>query len=211
MPVIVKELQGAGLAKHDAWEIWEQGFTCVDPDKRPEQGADGAFEHYIREKIHLLKRQAPSKIKNKVGFLISAIKRNYANPYFAEMRYSKLDGQEGRTAYLRVPQRQQAEHEKERLEREHCERIHQICTQLLDETPPLMEQIIIQLLAEEPSYRQFYESDKTPTQNYHEHAFLAAAVEMQLMQRYPKRFESIRAAYDKQMAKLNRQLEAPAE
>ena len=60
MPVIVKELQQAGLGKHDAWEMWQQSFLCIDPEKRPEHDDNSAFERYVREKIHLLQRRYSS-------------------------------------------------------------------------------------------------------------------------------------------------------
>jgi hypothetical protein len=74
---------------------------------------------------------------------------------------------------------------------------------MADETPTLIEHLIENVLTEEPSYRQFYEPDKTLIQNYREHAFLAAAVETQVIQRYPERFVAIRAAYERQVTILN--------
>jgi hypothetical protein len=206
MPVIVKELQQAGLGKHDAWDIWQQGFLCIDPDKRPEHDDNSAFERYVREKIHLLKRQDPHKVKNRAGFLISAIKRNYANPYFTESEHARAAAQEARAAHRRAQQYRQAQQETAQLEREHAERIHHICLQMVEETPALIEPVIEQVLAEEPSYRQFYEPDKTLIQNYCDHAFLAAAVEMPVMQRYPERFAAVHTTYERQMAELNRRI-----
>jgi hypothetical protein len=163
----------------------------------------------LPDKIHLLKRQDPSKVKNRAGFLISAIKRNYANPYFAESEHAKAAAQEARAAHRRAQQYRQVQQETAQLEREHYEGIHRLCLQMVEETPALMEPVIEQVLAEEPSYRQFYESDKTPIQNYCDHAFLAAAVEMQVMQRYPERFAAVRTAYEKQVTELNRRRGSP--
>jgi hypothetical protein len=89
MPVIVKELREAGLSTQDALEIWQQGYSYVDEDVRPaEPGEDveAAFVHYIREKIHLLKRrEASGRVESSTGFLLQAIRQNYANPEFTQV------------------------------------------------------------------------------------------------------------------------------
>jgi len=75
MPVIVRELKDAGVGTQDAWEIWQQGFDYVNEGTRlagPSEDAEVAFLHYIREKIHLLKRrQASGKVENSTGFLLN--------------------------------------------------------------------------------------------------------------------------------------------
>ena len=85
-PLIVKELKDAGLSMQDALEIWQQGFRCVHEGVRPPipaEAADVAFEDYIREKLHLLKRKLTSgKVENITGFLLEAIRKNFANPEF---------------------------------------------------------------------------------------------------------------------------------
>src|SRR6266436_5453871 len=88
LPLVVGELKEAGIASPDAWEIWQQGFGYVDEKSRPAdptEDADTAFVQYIREKVHLLKRrQASGKVENSTGFLLQAIRQNYANPEFAQ-------------------------------------------------------------------------------------------------------------------------------
>jgi hypothetical protein len=65
----------------------------VEADKRPEiAGDDGeaAFLHYVREKVDLLKRrQASGKVESSTGFLLEAIRKNYANPEFATAEQQK--------------------------------------------------------------------------------------------------------------------------
>jgi hypothetical protein len=76
-----------GLSASDAWEIFQQGFEYVQADKRPVDIGDNPetmFVHYIREKIHLLRRQEPGKVKNRTGWFLRAIKENWANRPFAE-------------------------------------------------------------------------------------------------------------------------------
>src|SRR5262249_24451146 len=50
MPVVVKELQEAGISSQDAWDIWQQGFRFVDAAARPaepHEDADAAFVQYV--------------------------------------------------------------------------------------------------------------------------------------------------------------------
>jgi len=83
MPEVVRELVNTGLGSQDAWEVWQQGFGYVDATKRPK---DIEFGPYIREKIDLLKRrQAGGKVGSVTGFLLAAIRGNYANPEFVRM------------------------------------------------------------------------------------------------------------------------------
>ena len=83
MPEVVREMVKIGLGAQDAWDVWHQGFGYVDAGERPK---DIEFESYIREKIDLLKRrQASGKVDSVTGFLLAAIKRNYANPEFVKM------------------------------------------------------------------------------------------------------------------------------
>src|SRR5215471_9865133 len=90
MPAVVRKLTEAGISRQEAWEIWQQGFGCVHEAKRPavpSEQADEAFEHYIREKIHLLKRNlASGKVESITGFLLDAIRKNYNNPEYARER-----------------------------------------------------------------------------------------------------------------------------
>lgn len=78
LPEIVTELRDAGLSVQDAWDVWHQGFGGVEAAERP---TDTEFDTYIREKIDLLKRRhAAGKVESVTGFLLAAIKKNYANP-----------------------------------------------------------------------------------------------------------------------------------
>src|SRR5205823_9003417 len=85
-PPAVQELHAAGFSLQDAQDIWQRGFTQVEPGRRP---ADMEFATYVREKIHLLRRQPACKIKNATGFLLDALRKNYANPEFASLQQTE--------------------------------------------------------------------------------------------------------------------------
>ena len=88
MPPLVKELRDVGLSTQDALEVWQKGFHYIDAATRPVEigeDAEAEFVRYIREKIHLLKRrQASGKVENITGFLLEAIRKNFANPEFSQ-------------------------------------------------------------------------------------------------------------------------------
>ena len=72
---------------------------------RPEnlgEDPEAAFAEYVREKIHLLKRrQATGKVENTTGFLLKAIKENYANPEFAEAHKRQVTEEQKKTRQQR--------------------------------------------------------------------------------------------------------------
>src|SRR5919108_1355691 len=60
MPLAIKILKEAGLSAKDAWEIWQAGFDGVEKGQQPEilsEDEEGAFLHYVREKVDLLTRR----------------------------------------------------------------------------------------------------------------------------------------------------------
>jgi hypothetical protein len=116
-PPVVRELQEAGLSTQDALTIWQQGFRYVNEDARPEgldEDAGANFVRYIREKIHLMTcRQASGKVTNSTGFLLEAIKKNYANPAFVQEHKRKIGGsstdEAGAGKQVQVLEQQKAE------------------------------------------------------------------------------------------------------
>src|SRR5262252_10461698 len=121
LPDIVKELMDVGLSEQDAGEIWQQQFAYVHADRRPR---DVAFDYYIREKVHLLRKQEPGKVKSKTGFLLQAIKQNWTNPDYAASQKEKL--QQDKSARLKVLQAQ-----KHQLEEGLEEQTSELCKQIV--------------------------------------------------------------------------------
>src|SRR3990172_3489291 len=65
-------------SEREAKEIWHQGWDYVNADKRDHR-AD--FVAYVREKIAVLNAKPESTVKNRVGFLIQAIREGYTDPH----------------------------------------------------------------------------------------------------------------------------------
>ena len=137
MPIIVKELKEAGIATREAWEIWQQGFDYVQEEMRPVklgENAESAFVQYVREKIHLLKRRrATGKIDSSTGFLLEAIKHNYANPEFAEAQKRQVMEEQKKIRQQRQPEIKALIRQQETLKNARDEAIGQRCKALVED------------------------------------------------------------------------------
>ncbi len=196
MPEIAKELMNTGLSEHDALDVWHQGFNYVRADKRPK---DMEYETYIREKIHLLKKQDTSKIRNKTGFLLKAIKENWVNPEFATQ--SKISRTTRKAAEL-----QRLQQEKTELETEFNRHVHETCHHIAIETPDLVAQSVQAVLDEQPFYRQLYDYSHTPVENYHQRPALAALVDAKLREYFPQSFAVVEEHYHKKLTALDQEI-----
>ena len=156
LPDIVKELMEVGLSEQDAGEIWQQQFAYVHTDRRPR---DVAFDYYIREKIHLLRKQDPRKVKSKTGFLLQAIKQNWTNHDYAASQKEKL--KQDKIARLNALQDQ-----KHQLEEELEEQTSELCKRIVADNPELIEHLLQVVLKEAPVIRVLYDEVNTPAQHY---------------------------------------------
>jgi Initiator Replication protein len=198
LPALVHELQEVGFSAQDAWDLWYQGTACIESDSRP---TDIDFETYVREKIHLLKKQPKGKIKNTAGFLLEAVKKNYTNADFYAVQQAKTTPAHSKSL-------EKLQHEKEHLESEKQQQIHQLCQQIIYETPEIVDPLLPYIFAEEPFYRQVYDNTKTLLDNYHDHVFFSARLDMQLVQQYPEKFQGIYQVYEQKIADLERKIAA---
>ena len=196
LPPVVKALEEVGVALRDAWAIWQQGFTYVDSIRRPD---DMDFATYVQEKIHLLQQQPSGKIKNTTGFLLDALKKNYANAEFAGLQRTKT-----RLAHRKLVETLQRD--KEQLLHAKEEQLHQICQKIVGEAPDLVESILHEILAEEPFYRQLYDRTYTLLENYEAHICLSARIDAQIIQQYPEKFHSVVHVYEQRMAAIDQQI-----
>jgi hypothetical protein len=203
-PLAVRELKNAGLAADEAWKIWQEGFTYVDEDKRPSkiaQAPEDAFDAYVLEKVHLLKRlQAGQKIKNVTGFLREALKRNYANPEFSLEEKKRRGREETRTKHslLHTPPRAHAQSPERERARE-AER-RQLCERLVKDEPELLQEATEHVVRENPLLRKARQPGKTLLEQYREKPMLRVLVDQYLMQRFPERFQAVRDSAERQIA-----------
>jgi hypothetical protein len=202
IPQVVRELKYAGLNVDDAWEIHERRWGYVDEARRPDKGNDweAAFDLYIREKIHLLNtRKKSGKLSSSTGFLIKAIKENYANPEFAE--------EERRLLRRRKPkQREALEDEKSRILWERDEHKRPICAELL--TPELADELLTELAEQDANIKFWLNRELTALENYQDGGSLAAMMDMALEKRYPDRFQAINDEYQPRLDAMDVQIAA---
>ena len=109
---------------------------------RPEhlgEDPEAAFAEYVHEKIHLLKRRmASDKVENITGFLLKAIKENYANPEFAEAQKRQVMEEQKKIRQQRQPEIKALIRQQETLKNARDEAIGQRCKALVEESPELI-------------------------------------------------------------------------
>ncbi len=214
MPTVVKDLQDAGLSSHDAWEIWQQGFSGVDEAARPavsHEGADAAFVQYVREKIHLLKRrQASGKVEHTTGFLREALRHNYANPEYAQEQTRQVVAREHEARQVRERQAQALMQHKTEIEHARDEALQALYLQLAQEAPEVLEQAVPLLLKENYLFRQFYQRDQSALANYQARAMLQMGFNPSLAQHAPAQVAALEQHYAAQLAAVEAQLAALA-
>lgn len=198
LPDIVRELMKLGLSEHDAGDIWQKQFDCVNVDRRPK---DIPFDTYVREKIHLLNQQDRGKVRNKTGFLLTAIKQNYANPSFeiSQRKEIKSDA---------LASKREMEFRKERLEREYEEKKAAICREIVKEEKMLFQQTLDEVLHMSRFNRTMYDDTRSPIQNYSASPSLASLIDERLFQAYPERFKLVEESYRSKIHDLNVKIES---
>lgn len=212
MPSAVRELKNAGLAADEAWRIWQQGFDYVEPDKRPAHIGDNpeaAFDKYVLEKVHLLRRhQAAGKIKNITGFLREAIKKNYSNPEFTAEEKRRAEREKTKAKLASERKQQRLEEQRTELKNARDKNIHQLCEQMVKESPAILEEAMEAFFKEKPEFKQFYLPGKTPVQNYRERAVFWMGIDPYLIKRDPERFQAVQDAYATNLAALEEEVAA---
>jgi Initiator Replication protein len=211
-PLIVKELRDAGLSMQDALEIWQQGFRCVHEGVRPPipaEAADVAFEDYIREKLHLLKRKLTSgKVENITGFLLEAIRKNFANPEFVqEQKHQKV------AAVQRV--RKEQEERLKKLKEQLVEK-KEARDKALDDTygemaqtfPEVLEAALPSIFADNLFLHQCYDPDKSPLENYQASFMFKEAFRPYLECHAPERIQAVHTQYATEIAALEEHIAA---
>jgi len=212
MPLVIRELKEAGIASPDAWEIWQQGFGYVDEKSRPAdpaEDADAAFVQYIREKVHLLKRrQASGKVENSTGFLLQAIRQNYANPEFAQELRREASAATQQAKRERQKQVKMLEQQKADLEKACDGELNQLRDLVAAESPDVLEQAAAELLATDKGFLFLYKRDKSALENYQLRPSLQAFFHPYLEKHDPARFEAIRQHCAAQIAAVDAQITA---
>lgn len=212
LPVIVSELKDAGLSTSDALAVWQQGFAGVEADSRPADpgdDAEAAFLHYIHEKIHLLRRQqATGKVHNSTGFLLEAIKKNYANPEFEQENTRRIaaaaqQAREKQAMQVKALARQKAE-----IEQARNAALDQLAAQVAEEATFVLDQAAAELLAGASGFQNFYDQSRSALENYQARKLMRAFFNDYLEKHAPERFAAVRQQYTVQLTAVAAQIAA---
>jgi Initiator Replication protein len=212
MPPLVKELRDVGLSTQDALEVWQQGFHYVDAATRPleiGEDAEAEFARYIREKIHLLKRrQASGKVENITGFLLEAIRKNFANPEFSQEEKHQKAAEATKAKKVKDVQKRQLESQLEELEKARNEALAKECSDIAAMSPEVLETALPGVLQTNAVLRDLYKPDRSTLDNYRESFSLQGALGPYLERHAPERIQAIKDHYAKLMATVERQIVA---
>jgi hypothetical protein len=210
IPAVVKELKDVGLSATDAWEIWQKGWEGVDSENRPEIGAgdsEAVFLRYVREKIDLLKRRrAAGKVENSTGFLLEAIKKNYANAEFSAAEKEREVQRWRETKAARERKHERLRDEKIGLERERRDEAHVLSKEMFSASPELAEEIARGLLQGESWFKKQYEPGRSALENYQKVSMLWVEMDRCLEEQHPERFRTIQEKYDGQLGALDQKI-----
>lgn len=208
--LVVEELQDAGLSRHEALAIWQQGFAFVEPQvcpTVPEGEAEAAFVRYVREKIHLLThRQAAGKVDSSTGFLREALKKNYANPAFTHAETQQRAAVVRQTAQQRESQRQQLTQQLAALQTAQSEAFRFVYDEIAATVPQVLATALPAILAAKPILRHFYDADVSAFENYQKRIMLAVECYPMLEAQAPERFQALKAQYGAERAALEEQI-----
>ena len=199
------------MSFHDAWDIWQQGFRYVDEQERPAEpvkDAQVAFLHYVREKIHLLKRrQASGKVENSTGFLLQAIRQNYANPEFAQEQKREALAATHQAKREWEKQVKALEQHKAHLANARDQALDQLRDQVAAEAPGVLDQAAAELM-DNNGFRFVYDRSKSALENYQARAAIQPFFYPYLERHALARFEAVQQHYTAQIATVDGQLAA---
>jgi len=200
-----------GLRESDGGEIWQQQFDYVDAAQRKKIPLDREFVDYIREKIDLLKRkQGSGGVKSATGFLIRAIKENWANPEYAESQQKATKGNnESRETYqAALETKRELEAKRRRLEETHEQELATLCRQIANDEPELLERICDEVVEGTKFNRSQYDKSKSPLENYLGTQGFRSLIDERLMHEFPKQFEELRNIQHNTILALDKKIEA---
>ena len=210
MPPLVKELRDVGLSTQDALEVWQKGFHYVDAATRPEEigeDAEAEFARYIREKIHLLKRrQASGKVENITGFILEAIRKNFANPEFSQEEKHQKAAEATKAKKVKDVQKRQLESQLEGLEKARNEALAKECSDIAAMSPEVLETALPGVLQTNAVLRDLYKPDRSALDNYRESFSLQGALGPYLESYAPECIQAIKDHYAKLMAAVEGQI-----
>jgi hypothetical protein len=136
--------------------------------------------------------------------LLEVVKKNYSNPEFAKEQ--KAQARKAKTRELAALKEQ-----RDQVKRAHGDALHAHCEEMIATTPVLPEEEVTALLAQDSTFRQYYQPHKSPLENYRARAFVYLPIESFLTEHYPEHFQALYAARNAELAALDEKIAALAQ
>jgi len=161
------------------------------------------------KKIHLLRRkQGSGKIENSTGFLLQAIRQNYANPEFMQELQRGAFEVRQQTKQESEKQVKALTQQKSNIEKARDQELDQLRGQVAAEASAILDEAAGELLAVDNGFRFLYKRDKTALENYQARPALQVFFNPYLERQEPARFEAIKQRYMGEIAAVDEQIAA---
>lgn len=195
LPEMVQQLTRVGVPEYEAKNIWHLGWDYVDASER----GKGQFAAYVREKIAILEAKPANEVQNPTGFLIEAVRRNYTDAAVLAKTHVKQR--------LEAARRVDHLHEqKQKVQQEWDAEAHEVCSEIIDEGPSILEGLLEAVIEELPYNRKFVKQNRTPLENYRSGGVITSLVDLRVRESYPERFATIDARYDERVRDVEGQI-----
>ena len=175
----------------------------------PSEATDVAFMQYIREKVHLLKRRlAAGKVENSTGFLLEAIKKNYANPEYVQEQKREVVAAAQKARKEQDKQVKRLEAQKTEIEEARDRELDDIYGQIALESPDILEAAVPDMLAEQHILRELYTRGQSALENYHASSLFKVFFNPYLEHHASERFQAVRRRYASEIAAIEGKIAA---
>jgi hypothetical protein len=182
----------------------------VEKGQQPDimsEDEEGAFLHYVREKVDLLKRrQALGKVENSTGFLMEAIRKNYANPEFGMAEKQKETHRRREDKAARERKLERLKDEKIELERARRDEARAVCKDIIQASPELAEEAAKALAQEVQWFKNQYDPGRSVLENYQKVPGLWVEMDKYLEEHHAERFGEIQEKYDGQLEDIGKKI-----
>ena len=133
--------------------------------------------------------------------MLDAIKKNYANPEFAQEQ--KAQARKAAARELKA-----LEEQKDQVKRAHDDALHAHCEALIAATPALLEEAAGAVRQKHAMLRESDKPDVPLDTQYRQNISLSAMIDSYLKKHHPEHFQALLAAQNAELAALDEKIAA---
>jgi len=148
------------------------------------------------------------RVENITGFLLEAIRRNYANPEFEHELKRQAAAETLKASEERAKEVKMLEAQKAEIEKARDKALDAIYGMIAQESLDVLEAAVPELHAANFIFRQFYEPDKSVLENYQTSPMLRMGFIPYLERHAPERVQAIRQRYAVEIADVEERIAA---